>query len=207
MRLFLLSCILTATFACYGQVAGDSTHILPARNTFYIEAFGQGLLNSLSYDRLFRTDKKTTHSVSAGITWVPVIGIGDFYSGMQVSYNFLFSLKNHHLELGAGLNALMDRETIGVEYLGEKGIQKNYYTYLTPKLGYRFQRSHGGIFFRLTFTPLFALLNKSGQVKVGDEVVIHARSEFFTNVVSFGNRTFPWGGVSIGYTLKNRKAK
>jgi hypothetical protein len=179
----------------------DSSRSLPARNSIYIEAFGQGLLNSLSYDRLYRTHKKIKSSVSAGVTVMPGIGTGDFYLGSQLSYNFLFTMKNHHLELGLGLNFLMDEVENGVDYRGESGIERNYYLYFTPKLGYRFQRPQGGIFFRVTFTPLVAFMNRVGEISVGNMQVVHSRYEFFTNVVSFGNRAFPWGGVSIGYTF------
>lgn len=179
----------------------DSSSLLPKKNTIYIEAFGPGLLNSLSYDRLYRTSKTIKTSVSAGVTIMPSIGISDFYSGAQLSYNFLFTKKNHHMELGMGLNFLMDEVKEGVEYLGESGNEKNYFVYFTPKLGYRFQRPQGGIFFRVTFTPLVAFMNRVGGISVGNTQVVNSRYEFFTNVVSFGNRAFPWGGVSIGYTF------
>src|ERR1039458_3653385 len=100
----------------------DSVKHLPKRNTIYIEAFGQGLLNSISYDRLYRIKKKIKSSVSFGGTIMPSIGISDFYSGGQVSYNFLFEKKNHHLELGLGLNFLMDEVVYGVDYAGKSGI-------------------------------------------------------------------------------------
>lgn len=179
----------------------DSSSSVPKRNTIYIEAFGQGLLNSLSYDRLYRTGKKIKTSVSAGVTIMPSIGISDFYSGAQISYNFLFTKKNHHLELGMGFNFLMDEVKEGVEYMGESGNERNYYLYFTPKLGYRFQRPQGGIFFRVTFTPLVAFMNRVGGISIGGTEVVNSRYEFFTNVVSFGNRAFPWGGISIGYTF------
>jgi hypothetical protein len=191
--------LLLTPILSFGQ--RDSSSSLPKRNTIYIEAFGQGLLNSLSYDRLYRTGKKNKTSVSAGVTFFPSIGIGDMYLGSQLSYNFLYTMKNHHIELGMGLNFLVDEVKEGVEYLGESGIEKNYYLYFTPKLGYRFQRPQGGIFFRVTFTPLVAFMNRVGEISIGNTQVVNSRFEFFTNVVSFGNRAFPWGGISIGYTF------
>lgn len=171
------------------------------RNSIYIEAFGQGLLNSISYDRLFRSEKKIQSSLSVGVTIMPSLGISDFYSGAQLSYNSLYAMNNHHIELGLGLNFLMDEVKNGVDYLGEAGVLRNYYLYFTPKLGYRFQRPQGGVFFRLTFTPLFAFMNRVGAISVDNELVVNPRTEIFSNVVSFGNKVFPWGGISIGYTF------
>ncbi|MBI4945723.1 MAG: hypothetical protein HY840_04900 [Bacteroidetes bacterium] len=196
---YIYLCLLLSPLISFGQK--DSANLLPKRNTIYIEAFGQGLLNSLSYDRLYRTNKIIKTSVSAGLTVVPSIGVGDFYFGSQISYNVLFAKKNHHLELGVGLNFLIETMTEGVEYLGESGDEKNYYSYFTPKLGYRFQRPQRGIFFRLAFTPLVAFMNRVGEISVGNAQVVNSRYEFFTNVVSFGNRAFPWGGISVGYTF------
>src|ERR1035437_4605755 len=76
----------------------DSSSSLPKRNTIYLEAFGQGLLNSLSYDRLYCTNKIIKSSVSAGVTYLPGIGIGDMYAGAQLSFNFLYTIKNHHID-------------------------------------------------------------------------------------------------------------
>jgi len=194
---------LAGSFLIYVSSFGqkDSSRSLPKKNSIYIEAFGQGLLNSFSYDRLFRTDKKIKTSVTAGVTIMPSIGISDFYTGAQISGSFLYTMKNHHIEAGLGLNFLMDEVKEGVDYLGSEGVIRNYYLYFTPKLGYRFQRPQGGIFFRLTFTPLFAFFNRVGAISVENELVVYPRTEIFSNVVSFGNRVFPWGGVSIGYTF------
>ena len=184
----------------------DSVAVQPARNTIYLEAFGQGLLNSLSFDRLYRADKKINSSLSAGITIMPSIGISDFYSGAQMSYVFLYPIKNHHIECGLGINYLLDEVKNGVNYEGDNVIEKNQYLYFTPRLGYRFQRSQGGIFFRITFTPLIAFVNRVGAISVDHEKVVNPRTEWFSNVVSFGNKAFPWGGVSIGYTWQKKQS-
>ena len=198
-KTYFLLFFLLNSFLSFGQL--DSGMSLPKRNSIYIEAFGQGLLNSISYDRLYRSSKKIKSSVTAGVTIMPSIGISDFYMGGQLSYGFLYTIKNHHIELGLGLNFLMDQVENGVDYLGEEGVETNYFLYFTPKLGYRFQRKQGGIFFRVTFTPLIAFINRVGAISVGNELVVNPRTEIFSNVVSFGNKVFPWGGVSIGYTF------
>lgn len=199
---FCLTGLLLIPVLSFGQK--DSIPFSSARNSIYLEAFGPGLLNSLSFDRLYRTNKKIKTSVSAGVTLMPSIGISDFYSGAQMSCNFLYAMKNNHIECGIGLNFLRDEVRDGVYYFGEHGVGTNYYLYVTPKIGYRFQQPQGGIFFRITFTPLIAFINRVGAIRVEDDRVVNARTEFFSNVVSFGNRIFPWGGISIGYTLKKK---
>ena len=72
-----------------------------------------------------------------------------------------------------------------------------FYSYLTPKIGYRFQRPQGGIFFRLTATPMFALVNHYSSNNF-----FGVSTEVFQNVAGLGYRIFPWPGISVGYTFK-----
>jgi hypothetical protein len=195
----------------WGQESQQSLEI--KRNTVYIEAFGQGLYNSFTFDRLYHTDKKIKTSVSAGITLVPTSEL--FVLAIPVSYNFLFGEKNHHLELGIGLTAMYLREgniSTQASYIDKSGTMvtvnsighsDNFYSFVTPKIGYRFQRPAGGLFLRVTFTPPLAGINRLGKNEMGQEDLGKPETQFFTDVAFFsGYKIFPWGGLSIGWTFK-----
>jgi hypothetical protein len=163
------------------------------KNTIYTEAFGQGFCWSLNYDRLFNTEKRIMNSYTAGIVYVPEsIEFGDgTYYGIPLSYNWLIGKKSHHLELGIGLTSLLVNPN--------SIVKSDFYAYLTPKIGYRFQRPQGGLFFRATATPMIDLLSvntyKSGSNKSRGFSTL-------SNVAGLDYAVFPWPGLSIGYSFK-----
>jgi hypothetical protein len=163
------------------------------RNTIYTEAFGQGFCWSLNYDRLFNTEKRIMNSYTAGIVYVPEsIQFGDgTYYGIPLSYNWLIGKKSHHFELGIGLTSLLVNPN--------STVRSDFYSYFTPKIGYRFQRQQGGLFFRATATPMIALLNVNTH-KFGSD---KSRSfSTLSNVAGLDYVAFPWPGLSIGYSFK-----
>ncbi|WP_199851582.1 hypothetical protein [Brumimicrobium mesophilum] len=185
----------TLFFFCWNLSIGqvNSTKDNFERNTIYAEAFGQGFCWSLNYDRLFNTEKRFMNSFTAGLVYVPQpIDFGDgIYYGIPVSYNWLLGKKSHHLELGIGLTSLLVNP--------HSNKKSSFYAYLTPKIGYRFQRLQGGLFFRATLTPMIDILSVStsnlGNVK-------NRSFSTLSNVAGLGFAAFPWPGLSIGYTFK-----
>ncbi len=173
---FILTLFLGQRFL-YGQA--DTSSIKIKRNTIYVEAFGQGILNSLSFDRLYHINRRVKTSFTAGVMLDPA----NLRWGIPVSYNWLFGKKKSHLELGVGLT-----------YWTEKYVNDivDYYTYVTPKIGYRFQRPKGGLFFRITFTPPIGLIHsEKWENKMG----------YYDHENPIGGLIFPWGGISLGYTF------
>ncbi|MFH1004871.1 MAG: hypothetical protein V1781_05185 [Bacteroidota bacterium] len=188
MKIFLKFIFLFISIATIGQES-KLRDTLIKRNTIYAEAFGQGLNSSLSFDRLYHLNKKIKTSFTAGIVIVPIAeGFGDgSYFGVPVSYNFIFYKKSHHIEIGLGFTILGGKDIFNWSY---------YYSYFTPKIGYRFQRHQGGLFFRATLTPMIAFINAYFEKDN------YRNFEYFTNVVNIDYPIFPWAGLSIGYTLK-----
>ena len=114
---------------------------LARRNTIFLEVGGQSLYASVSYDRIFRLDKKIKTSITCGLAMLPAKGY--FFVSAPISFNFIFGQKNHHLELGPGLT-----------FLSESYNNRNYsLIYFSPKIAYRFQRPTGGLFVRFSFVP------------------------------------------------------
>ncbi len=183
------------------------------RNSIYFEAFGQGLYNSFSFDRLYNVDKKIKTSFSAGLTIIPHPEF--FVLGVPVSYNYIFGQKNHHLELGLGITAMYLRQgqinasesvtdingvTKTNDYIGYKN---NFYTYFTPKIGYRFQKNSGGLFLRLTLTPSIAGINSIGGTEGGKLIKQDRETQYFKSAAFFEPyKIFPWAGLSIGWTIR-----
>lgn len=191
MKKHLLS-ILILTFSFQSFAQKKSTNFPIERNTIYAETFGQGFCYSLNYDRLFNVEKKVFNSFTVGMTYAPKkLEFGDgSYFGIPVSYNWLFGKKSHHLELGVGFTGMLVNSSYGYN-------TNTFYTYLTPKIGYRFQRPQGGLFLKVTATPMIDLI--SFRKQEGGPIRLNS---VFSDVAGLGYRAFPWPGFSIGYTFK-----
>jgi hypothetical protein len=114
------------------------------------------------------------------------------YFGVPVSYNWLLGKKSHHLELGLGITGLYAQPS-------HSATTTNFYTYLTPKIGYRYQRPTGGLFFKATATPMIDLLSVNTNKIDGFNQRIFST---LGNVAGLNYGIFPWPGASIGYTFK-----
>jgi len=185
----LLVSILIASFWSISQEGNlKSTYEI---NTIYGEVFGQGFGGSINYDKLVNTDRKIMNSHTFGLTYIPEVFDfgGGLYLGGHYAYNYLFGKKSHHLELGLGLSGL---------YTNDWGANGTFYTYLTPKIGYRYQRQTGGLFLKANVNVLIALFSfqKStlGEMKGMNAV-------FFQEATDIGFPIVPWPSLGVGYTF------
>ena len=178
----------------------SSNKVIPKRNTIYLEALGQGVYNSLSFDRLYRLDKKVKTSFTAGLTLIPLLHrpAEMLAIGTPLSYNWLFGQKKSQLELGIGLTFLSLKERSNPEDKQSRFITDSY-LYFTPKISYRFQNPTGGLFFRVSFTPPVALFT---TVKYNSDSYNRYLTDADNPVPGSGDIMFPLPGLSIGYTLK-----
>lgn len=182
------------------------------RNSLYAEVFGQGLYNSFAFDRLQKHDGNLKTSFSCGLTLIPTPEL--FVLGTPLSYNLILGQRNHHLELGIGVTPMYIRlgnidasETItdanGFTRTNNfRGHRHDFYSFFTPKIGYRFQKNSGGLFLRVTATPPVAGINSLGGLRGGKLIDEKRQTEYFSSAAFFGYRMFPWGGLSIGWTLR-----
>jgi hypothetical protein len=193
-----------------GTTFSQQKDTLQTRNTIYFEAFGQGLINSLNYDRIVTVASNFKTSLTVGISnWGYMFDEPHFKIraiGIPVSYNYLRGRKNHHFELGLGATY----ENIKVEY---KSILFNLFfdngsndqfndnidvVYFNLKAGYRYQKPEGGFFFRYTLTPIIPLYTKdSSKTDDGTNNFNTTYSDFSSSSLKF----FPWMGVSFGYSF------
>lgn len=211
MKTLLKAVLFICPLLAFGQENVKTENL--KRNSVYVEAFGQGLYNSVSFDRLYRIDKKVRTSFSVGLTLIPHPQL--LVAGVPVSYNYIFGRRSHHLELGMGFTAMYLRSKIyeSESYLDQNGVeqrndfighQTNFYSFFTPKIGYRYQRPNGGFFMRLTLTPPVAGINWIGDTKGSShDRIDDSDVEYFSSAAFFSDyKIFPWAGISIGWTMK-----
>ena len=194
----------------------DTNTVAPIkRNSIYVEYAGQGLYPSVSFDRLYRTDKKFKTSFTGGLTLVPIPDY--FVFSIPISYNYLIGKRKSKLELGIGLTAMYLREgniPASYGYKDDNGVyhyeqfighEHNFFAYFTPKIGYRYQNPNGGLFLRATLTPHIAGISSYGGVrgKNGNKTNIDdSYTEYFSSVAFLGNRLLIRAGLSVGWTFK-----
>ncbi len=185
------------------------------RNTIYFEIFGQGLINSINYDRLLVVNEKSTTSITIGFShWGYLMSTSEnkvTSTGIPISFNYLYGKNNHNLELGIGVTQMftkieMDMTSIlspltslfSEEITQIKSIDQISTTYFTPKIGYRYQQLNGGFCFRATLTPLIILRQiDNASANIGNDV-----SNFSTSSSLITDRSVkPWFGISFGYTF------
>jgi hypothetical protein len=137
--------LLLLLFLIFSKVpAADSTIIFKKKNALFIEAGGKGPYYSVNYGRIFRQGKKLIYSWRAGFSLlahdisVP-LAVSVFTSGPQ-----------HHVEFSLGLTPyLKDYKTfLHKPDLSDKQI------YITPGIGYRFQKASGNFFLTAGIDPL-----------------------------------------------------
>lgn len=162
-----------------------------AKNTLFVEGFGNGIYGSINYDRIFFI-KNHKFSSRYGFMFVPIPVSGKnskfpHHYTIPVEFNYLKGQKNH-LEFGLGLTYTYAVFT-NTTYQGKKEISKAIYAILKP-IGYRLQKSSGGLF-----------------AKVNGLLVIKTIELNKNYVLSRNEARFaPFIGFSIGYTFKNRKS-
>jgi hypothetical protein len=111
------------------------------KNVVYAELLGPGLLYSINYERVI-TPNFTTR---IGASFVPISFDSrreDMFYLFPIMANYLSGEGNSKLELGVGVDVIVDNTTPGVLLVGS--------------LGYRYQPTNGGFHFRIVASPILA---------------------------------------------------
>lgn len=196
-------------------LAQDTLYVVPtARNSIYAEILGQSLYYSLNYDRIHLESSRSKTSFTIGGCLVPVTDF--FTTAGSFSYNYLRGKRNHYLELGIGITGMQlvsGNVTSSYTTTNDQGQEitqstlgssTNYFLFLTPKIGYRFQQLDGGFFGRLTLTPPVGLISYYGPFQAYNNPNINSGGEYlllFKEAAFFPTVIFPWAGLSVGYTF------
>ena len=146
--LFLLSfLILLKTFG------SDTTFIFNKKNTLFVEAGGKGRYYSFNYDRLFKQGRNLIFSWRVGFSILPhdlsaPVAISAFTKGLQ-----------HHLEFSLGLTPYLKNYKT---FLHQNDLSDKQF-YITPGIGYRYQKINGGFFLNTGIDPLIFMDPPSGN--------------------------------------------
>lgn len=150
-----------------GSFAQDTT---VASNAIYLELGGNAGYGSLNYERMILSKNKFQLSVRAGLSTLKMVDYRDKFNPdiiIPVALNVTYG-NNHKIETGIG-STYTNMVNVGGNLSPERTSVLNGNLHL----GYRYQKSNGGILFRVCYTPLFESFN------------------------SFRH----WAGISVGYTF------
>ncbi|QHT69276.1 hypothetical protein GXP67_22875 [Rhodocytophaga rosea] len=125
-------------------ICADSTATAFRKNIIFLEAGGKGPVYSLNYERIFRQGKKLSYSYRLGFS----ILREDF--SVPVAFTAFTSPGSHHLELSLGLTPEVHkyRTFLSGDNLSDK------YLYITPGIGYRYQKREGRLMVSAGVSPL-----------------------------------------------------
>ena len=145
----------------YGQIENNE-HIDKAKNTIYLEILGNaGYLYNISYDRLLYTKENNNISLGLGAQYLPSSDLSsDYILSVSPQINYLYGVK-HYFETGLGFS-----------------YDFNVGDFVVPiRIGYRYQKPDGGLFYKIGFTP------------------------FYINDLLGSPALIPWGGLALGWTF------
>jgi hypothetical protein len=180
--LFCCGCTFCIAQDAIGQASTENQKN-SIQHTLFFEFFGNaGGLFSINYDCLSSLAEKHKFAVAAGVGY-------PFYNPdicLALQVNYLYGKNPRHLEIGTGLTFPEWIWTIPKKYSFynkvEWGMSSSFF--IPVRVGYRYQGSDiDGFFWKITFIAFFA----------------QGKYDFW------GMSFIPFGGVSIGYTFKNKK--
>lgn len=180
-----------------GIVSAQDTSEPAKKNSIFLEYFGNGsFYYSLNYDRIMLD--KPSWKLAARIGAMYHRQKFDFFveNGYRLRYNipieisYLRGKGNNYLELGAGVTYLHEgydsyvQTEFGLPRIGYiKHQNLNYF----GRIGYRYQKTNGGVFFKVGFTPSVRFIKGRGYIASANSAIGYILS----------------AGLSIGYTLKH----
>lgn len=170
--------------SCLSQKTTDSTEI--AKHTVLIEIFGSsGSSLSIQYDRILKQTYHSFYNLNCGVGYFPPPekDANPNY-GVAISLNRTSGIMKNHLEIGVGLTyskgIIQERDT---PYVSKNTFQSLEAIYSTIRIGYKYQKPTGGLFFRVGFTPMIMIYRLSDRKISGENFI-------------------PSAGIGLGYTFR-----
>ena len=141
-------------FYCFCIVSyGQELQLSFRRNSFFAEYALEGPDYSVNYDRIFARSEAFNFSFRAGIS------ILNNQLALPLGLNVFTGKKIHHAELSFTATPLVIKHAPVNGGYADSDKMVN----LFPGVGYRYQKSSGGIFFRVIAGPLIILDPPSGD--------------------------------------------
>jgi hypothetical protein len=177
----------------YGQSLYPSNPkptIIPQRfNSVFLDLGGNGIFASVNYERLIYTNKESVnHFVALKLGYTPLIT----YNAVNLTGTFNIGDGRNYLEFGAG----------GGYYFQITTSNNQPYAYFTPTLGYR-RISSNGFLFRIymstiTLQQQSTTSNYSSGYYTTNGTYVNSS---VSNYTTYSYQTYPFLGISFGYTF------
>jgi hypothetical protein len=190
MKKLLLFTLVLIAFSGSGfsqELPVNSVNANQYRNSVYLELFGNGLIGSLNYERIFGLPKANSKcAFRVGGIFLPEGRDGDY-----LDYTMVLPVE---LSLIWGDGFWKPEAGFGITYFGNSdyygGEKPDKTAFLIPALrfGLRFNKPGSPFFGRCGITPLFFLIDQSDSYIQIPPVL-------------------PWAGVSLGYSFGKRPTK
>lgn len=142
--------LLGITNSVYGQ-AKDTNYL--SRNTFYIDFSTKGAIYSVNYDRIFHESNKITYSYRIGFSILKDV------IALPIGINLFTGKGNSHAEFSLSLMSYVDQYNT----MFSDNDLSDKYIYITPAIGYRYQKRNGGFFFKAALSPMIILDPRSSN--------------------------------------------
>ena len=169
--------IISIIFAFYSIIYGEINYT--NQKSFYIELFGFGRFYSINYDHVFYRSNLYSHGYAVGISFWPYYDfskmIEEDIDPKEITSLWMITPIRFINLIGNNKNKL-ELDLVTVFSM----VFRNDFLFdmgISAVIGYRYQNIKGGLNFRAFFSPIF--------------------------IVKYG--FYPWGGISIGYSLKLKK--
>jgi hypothetical protein len=136
---FLLILFILLVCSAYGQ----GVH----RHTIFADASTTGPVYTVNYDHIFYSGELVSYSYRIGFHWL------HDEVGIPLGISLITGQQDHHAEFSLTLTPYIDR----ANYLFREGNISDKYLYITPGIGYRYQKPTGGLFLKALVAPLVLL--------------------------------------------------
>lgn len=149
MKINLILTILICSSFIFAQEKNIEPIKFDNKNSIQLDVGGHGMFYSLNYERIIFNGKRFKTAVQVGFAYYPR-SWGFLELWTPIGINEIFSLGNHHIEAGIGIVPTRTPSP-------EMEIYDSYSpwsTFLSARLGYRYQKPGGKFLFRAGFTPL-----------------------------------------------------
>lgn len=143
------------------------------KHTVYADVNSRGPVYTINYDRIFHQGEKIAYAYHIGFHWL------HDEVGIPLGLSLITGKYNHHAELSVTVMPYIDR----ANYLFREGNISDKYLYITPGLGYRFQKPGGGLFMKALVAPI---------------ILLDPPSDDFWNMDA---KVHPLLNVGVGYTF------
>jgi hypothetical protein len=126
----------------------DTTKSIIKKNTIFFEGYGNAgrMFYSINYERLFPLKSKCGISLRVVTSYAYKQGLFSF----PILVNLMTGKRNSHFEIGLGCVSY-----IPVPYDNPYSDIDEFLVAPTGLIGYKYQRPDGGLFFKVSYTPVF----------------------------------------------------